>query len=281
MFHRVPVRFLAVTLVAFATALSLNAAARPSPTLKDVLARAANATAAFADPGLRIVCQENDRQTTVVDLVPLSPEHPPYGPEPVAYRDVVASWSMTPPSPHGSDAWNEALDVESLRAFQPFPSKGKSPVTVAEVDRTIDVPTPLPRLATVFLSALNQPHFEFSKVGETEAQGLAVWEVKFRETATPSLWSQPISGSFWLDPPTGRVVRSAIAVRGKAPFSDEMTVDYRLDPATALYLPHSLKRRTHITIERGGGMRSSGVRRSWVDTTGTFTGCRVLPASSH
>ena len=48
-----------------------------------------------------------------------------------------------------------------------------------------------------------------------------VWEVKFRETATPSLWSQPISGSFWLDPSTGRVVRSAIAVRGKAPFSDD------------------------------------------------------------
>ena len=97
-----------------------------------------------------------------------------------------------------------------------------------------------------------------------------MWEVKFRETATPSLWSQPISGSFWLDPSNGRVVRSAIAVRGKAPFSDEMTVNYRLDPATALYLPHSLKRRTHITSER-----------SWVDTTGTFTGCRVLPASSH
>jgi hypothetical protein len=138
------------------------------------------------------------------------------------------------------------------------------------IDRTIDVPAPLPRLATMFLSAFNQPHFEFSKVGETEVQGLTAWEVKFRETATPSLWSQPISGSFWLDPSTGRVVRSTIAVRGNAPFSDEMTVDYRLDPAKALSLPHSLKRHTHITSEH-----------SWVDTTGTFTGCRVLPASSH
>jgi hypothetical protein len=177
---------------------------------------------------------------------------------------------MTPPSPDGSDGWNEVLDVESLGPFQPFPSIRADPRSTAMIDRTIDVPAPLPRLATVFLSALNQPHFEFSKVGETEVQGLTVWEVKFRETATPSLWSQPISGSFWLDPSTGRVVRSAIAVRGKALFSDEMTVNYRLDPTTALYLPHSLKRRTHVTSER-----------SWVDTTGTFTGCRVLHASSH
>jgi hypothetical protein len=33
-----------------------------------------------------------------------------------------------------------------------------------------------------------------------------VWEVKFRETVTPSLWSQPVSGSFWIDPSTGRVL---------------------------------------------------------------------------
>jgi hypothetical protein len=106
-------------------------------------------------------------------------------------------------------------------------------------------------------------------------QGLTVWEVKFRETATPSLWSEPISGSFWLDPSTGRVVRSAIAVRSKVPFPDDMTVDYRLDPATALYLPHSLKRRTYIASVHP---RSE---RSHVDTAGTFTGCRMLPASSH
>ena len=266
MFPRAHVRFLSLALVAFATTLSLRAAARPSPTLNDVLARAADATAAFADPSRRIVCQENDRQTAVVDLVPISFDYPPFGPQQVAYRDIVATWSMTPPSPHGSDTWNEALDVESLGPFQPFPSKWADPRSMALIDRTIDVPAPLPRLATVFLSALNQPHSEFSKVRETTVRGLTVWEVTFRETATPSLWSQPVSGSFWLDPSTGRVVRSAIAVRGKAPFSDELTVDYRLDPATALYLPHSLKRRTHITSER-----------SWVDTAGTFTGCRVLP----
>ena len=270
MFHRVPVRFLPVAFVALAATLSLRAAARPSPTLNEVLARAADATAAFADPSHRIVCQENDRQTTVINPVPISLDSPAYGPQQLAYRDIVASWSMTPPSPRGSGAWNEVLDVESLGPFQPFPSIRPDPRTTAIIDRTIDVPAPLPRLATVFLSALNQPHFEFGKVGETEVQGMTVWELKFRETATPSLWSHPISGSFWLDPSTGRVVRSAIAVRGKAPFSDEMTVHYRLDPTTALYLPHRLQRRTHVTSER-----------SWVETTGTFTGCRVLHASSH
>ena len=270
MFHRVPVRLMCVALVAFATTLSLRAAARPSPTLNDVLARAAAAAAAFADPSHRIVCQEKDRQTTVADLVPLGMDWPSFGPQQLAYRDIVASWSMTPPSPHGGNAWNEDLDVESLGTFQTFPSIRALPRLTATIDRTIDVPEPLPRLATLFLSAPNQRHFEFRKAGETEVQGLTVWEVKFREMRTPSLWSQAIGGSFWLDASSGRVVRSAIAVRGKAPFLDEMTVDYRLDPATGLDLPHSLKRRTHITNER-----------SWVDATGTFTACRLLPASSH
>jgi photosystem II stability/assembly factor-like uncharacterized protein len=140
--------------------------------------------------------------------------------------------------------------------------------STALIDAT-DLPAPFPLLATMFLSALNQPHFEFRKVGETEVGDLAVWEVTFRETVTPSLWTLPLSGSFWLDPSTGRVVRSTIAVRGAAAYSDTMTIDYRVDPTTEFYLPGSLTRRTHITSER-----------SWVDTTGTFTSCRVLPASA-
>ena len=275
MFYRVLVRLLSVALVASATTLSLRAAPRPSPALNDVLARAADVTAAFADTSRRIVCQENARQTTMVALAPVSTDMSAYDPRQLAYRDIVGSWSMMPPSPHGSGAWNEVLEIVSRGPFQPFPSIRALPRLTAMIDRTIDVPAPLPRWATAFLSARNQPHFEFSKVGETKVQGLTVWEVKFRETATPSLWSQPIDGSFWLDPSTGRAVRSATAVRGTAPFSDEMTVDYRLDPATALCLPHSLKRRTRIT--------PLYVRSEWsqVDTTGTITGCRVLPASSR
>lgn len=143
MFHRVPVRILSMALVAFATTLS----ARPSPTLHEVLARAADAMAAFADPSHRIVCQENDRQTTVIDLAPIDMDWG-YGPQQVAYRDIIASWSMTSPSPDGSVAWNEVRDVESLGVFQPFPSKRADPRVTAMIDRTIDVPAPLPRLAT-------------------------------------------------------------------------------------------------------------------------------------
>ena len=172
MLHRVPVRLLSVVFVAFATALSLRAAARPAPTLKDVLARAAEATAAFADSGHRIVCQENDRQTTVVDLPSVSTDMPSYDPRPLAYRDLVASWSMTPPSPHGSGVWEEVVDVESRGPFKPFPSIRALQRLTAIIDRTIDVPAPLPRWATGFLSARNQPHFDFSKDGETACRVL-------------------------------------------------------------------------------------------------------------
>jgi len=111
------------------------------------------------------------RQTTVVSLAPVFTDMPTYDPRQLAYRDIVASWSMTPPSPHRSGAWNEVLDVESRGPFQPFPSITALPRLTAIIDRMIDVPAPLPRWATAFLSAPNQPHFEFSAVGETTVQG--------------------------------------------------------------------------------------------------------------
>ena len=279
--YRVPGRVLSVALVAFATSLSLRAAARPSPSLNQVLARAADATAAFAASSQRVACQENDRQTLVGDPLPV-PLDWSHNPTPWAYRDIVASWSLTTASAHGSHAWEEVRTPGPLEPFQPFPSKRAVDAWItAMVDRAMDVPAPLARLAAVFLSARNQPRFEFSKVDETEVDGMTVWEVKFRETTTPSLGTLPISGSVWIDASTGRVVRSAIAVRGEATFSDSMTVVYRLDPATGFYLPHTLTRRTHVTNERvGTGVGAAGDLRLWVQTTGTFTGCRVSPASA-
>jgi len=76
-----------------------------------------------------------------------------------------------------------------------------------------------------------------------------VWGVKFRETVTPSLWRLPVSGSFWIDPATGRVVRSAIAARGEAPFSDEMTVDYRLESGDGV-VSSSQSEASHLRHER-------------------------------
>jgi hypothetical protein len=272
---------LSLTLVALATTLSLRAAARPSSSLSEVLARAANATAAFATPSHRISCQENARQTLVADPLPV-PLDWSHNPTPWAYRDIVASWSLTASSADGSDAWEEVRTPGPLEPFQPFPSKRAVDASItAMVDEAMDVPTPLARLAAVFLSARNQPRFEFSKGDETEVDGLTVWEVKFRETASPSLGALPISGSVWIDASTGRVVRSAIAVRSEATISDSMTVGYRLDPATGFYLPHTLTRRTHVTNERvGSGVGGAGNLRLWVQTTGTFTGCRVSPASA-
>jgi hypothetical protein len=245
MFGRVRARILPAALAALATTLSLHAAGSGSTALSDVLSRAASAAAVYADSGRRIVCRENDRQTVVMDPVRYAFD-PPYGLLQWAYRDVVASWSVMVPASHQSGPWTERLEVESLETFQSFPGKRALPrASTAAIDQTIDVPAPLPRLAAAFLSAGNQPRFEFSKAGEKEVDGTRAWEVSFRETATSSLWRLPIGGSFWIDPSTGRLVQSAIAVRGEAPFSDAITVDYRLDPATGFYFasraeaPHS------------------------------------------
>ena len=281
MFHRMRVCALSLALVALATTLSLRAAARPSSSLNEVLARAANATAAFASPSHRIACQENARQTLVGDPLPV-PLDWSHNPTPWAYRDIVASWSLTTASTQGSDAWEEVRTPGPLEPFQPFPSKRAVDAWItAMIDKAMDVPAPLARVAAVFLSARNQPRFEFRKADETEVDGLTVWEVKFRETVTPSLGTLPISGSVWIDAATGRVVRSTIEARGEATISDSMTVGYRLDPATGFYLPHTMTRRTHVTNERvGTGVGAVGNLRLWVQTTGTFTACRVSPATA-
>jgi len=258
--------------IAAATTLSVAAVSHPYQSLDDVLARAAEVSAAFAGSTLRVICQENDRQTIVVDPIAMAGE-PASNPTEWAFRDVVAGWSIAPPSRAGNEGWKELHRAQSIGQFQSFP--GKDPVTTrttALVD-AFDVPAPFPRFAGAFVAASNQSRFQFKKGDETEVGGLAVWEVTFRETATPPFWILPLSGSLWIDPSTGQVVRSVAAVKGRDPFADSLTVEYRVDPPSGLNLPHRFTRRTHLSHFKH--------ERLWVDTTGTFTACRVLPASTH
>jgi hypothetical protein len=111
----------------------------------------------------------------------------------------------------------------------------------------------LPRLAVLFLHTANQPRFAFKKAGERSFKGVRTWEVRFEETARPTIigltngdLAAPASGAFWIDPATGRVLQSLLKHGDKPTVYDEITVTYGLDAGTGIWLPLQLKDRTAI-----------------------------------
>jgi hypothetical protein len=104
--------------------------------------------------------------------------------------------------------------------------------------RTINVPTlPLP-----FLHPVNRWRFRFEREGRAEIGGVAAIELSFRETARPTAIrgrsgaDLPASGSFWIEPDTGRVVRTLVRTNDGTVRS-EVRVTYREDPALGLWVP--------------------------------------------
>jgi len=83
---------------------------------------------------------------------------------------------------------------------------------LGEVYRTINVPT----LPLEFLLPDRQPRFHFKHTGKTDFHDRPVWIVSFSERDRPTIIRTPAgqdiqsSGSFWLDPDTGAVLRSEL-----------------------------------------------------------------------
>lgn len=76
-----------------------------------------------------------------------------------------------------------------------------------------------PTLALFFLHPTNQARFRFTKDGEETVDGNRVWRVKYRETDRPTIVrttngdDAPVSGTFWIDPVGGRVVKTRLEMR--------------------------------------------------------------------
>jgi hypothetical protein len=76
-----------------------------------------------------------------------------------------------------------------------------------------------PTAALFFLQPENQSRFRFAKDGEDTVDGTRVWRVTYRETDRPTIVrtttgrDAPASGTFWIDPVHGRVVRTSLEMR--------------------------------------------------------------------
>ncbi len=130
----------------------------------------------------------------------------------------------------------------------------------------------LPRLSALFLHAVNQPRFAFTKGGGRTIQGVKTTEVKFQEKGVPTIirsstgQDAPSSGSFWIDPATGAVLGSFLKNGDSSALYDELTITYALDPATGLWLPASLAEKMYDSQDE-----------KEIDGKGTFKGWRFAP----
>ncbi len=76
-----------------------------------------------------------------------------------------------------------------------------------------------PTAALFFLQSRNQPRFRYTKDGEDTVDGTRVWRVRYRETDRPTIVrtttgrDAPVSGTFWIDPLDGRVLRTRLEMR--------------------------------------------------------------------
>ena len=91
----------------------------------------------------------------------------------------------------------------------------------------------LPRLPAIFLHAVNQPRFAFTKGGNRTIKGVKTVEVKFQENGRPTILrashgrDAPSNGSFWIDPATGAVLASFLKNGDSSAVYDELTITLR------------------------------------------------------
>jgi hypothetical protein len=200
------------------------------PSLKDVLARAATYTADYHQRFTVLVAEERYVQRVGPIRPPL-----PDAPLPVQQERLLKSDYILVHDFAGANSWlgvREVLEMdgepvttdrERLRAIledttRPLAARVRAladleaKYNLGDLYRTINVPT----LPLEFLLPERQGGFHFKHSGNTTFRDRRLWIVSFNEherptvIRTPEGHDIPSSGSFWIDPATGAVLRSEL-----------------------------------------------------------------------
>lgn len=126
-------------------------------------------------------------------------------------------------------------------------AKESARFNVGVVPRTINVPT----YALRFLRPASRRRFVFTKIGETQIEGMSTWIVAYRETKAPTFSATtdgrdvPARGRFWIDSQSGVIVRSEMILGGtrQVPTRATVTVTYRFDPSLGFRVPVEMHER--------------------------------------
>jgi hypothetical protein len=251
--------------------------AADEPNLKTVLGRAATYAADYHQRFTVLVAEERYVQR-VGSARPATPDNPsPFSPrqERMLKSDYILLHDFA-----GANSWvgvREVLEIddepvttdrERLRAIledttQPLVARiraladQQAKQNLGYLYRTINIPT----LPLEFLLPDRQPRFRFKHKGATTIDDRPVWIVSYEERDRPTIIRTPegrdiaSSGSFWIDPANGAVVRSELRtgqIPGR-PLSTIILVSYTYNTRFEMLLPDDMNE-LYLT----GGTRIEG-----------------------
>jgi hypothetical protein len=116
-----------------------------------------------------------------------------------------------------------------------------------------------PMQALAFLRAANQDRSTFKVEGTKKMDGTQVAVLRFTEKPgeplVPSPEQTPATGRFWIDPASGTVHQTELALTGRS-YIVRVTVPYALNAATSLWLPREMYQTAEVSA--AGAADSSG-----------------------
>jgi hypothetical protein len=222
-----------IGLVALCLALGATAApvAKPDePSLKTVLSRAAAYSTDYHQRFKVLVAEEHYVQRVGPERSPADPPRKGLDRERILKSDYILV-----PDFAGANTWlgvREVLEIDGepvttdraqVRELledtsRPVASRlraladQQAHYNIGGLYRTINVPT----LPLVFLLPDRQSRFRFKHTGQTTFRDTPVWIVSYEEKDRPTIIKTPeggdvpSSGSFWIDPATGAVLRTEL-----------------------------------------------------------------------
>ncbi|HEY6554130.1 MAG TPA: hypothetical protein VI669_12300, partial [Vicinamibacteria bacterium] len=106
----------------------------------------------------------------------------------------------------------------------------------------------LPVAALPFLLPKNQGRFAFERKGTRTIEKVHAVQVRYTEARFPSLirdlssgGSLPARGDFWIDPQTGRVLRSEMTLALNEAAEVSLLVDFRPEPKLDIWVPSEMR----------------------------------------
>ncbi len=130
-----------------------------------------------------------------------------------------------------------------------------------------------PTLALEFLLPSNQWRFDMRRGADETVEGTRAWRIDYDETAIPTLiltydrLNVPARGSFWVDPATGRVLKTTLQTGGRA-LEMTITVVYRPSDSLELLVPSEMREEfsSRVSVFLDGKATYSNFRRFQVST---------------
>lgn len=231
----------AIAGVVLVTGLSpLSAQAPPDPALAPVLARVGAYVASYGRKASLIVAVEKYTQSVMLDAAA----------SPVPPRRLTAEFAIVRVADSaGWVGYRDVVEVDGkplgdrrdrlVTLFTSGSADTSEAVRIANesarfnvgpVARNFNVPT----TTLFFFLPDHLPRFAFEKTGTKKIEGVQTWEIRFKETRSPTFVMTragkdvPLDGTLWVNPDDGTVVRTRMRMRN---FADTMRSPVQSAPA--------------------------------------------------